>query len=399
MRIAHRQRRHALSGRFDRERDRPSPADHPSPAPSGRVRGARQERQADVGRAAVRRPKPTRIDDVYRARPHRRRAGAASSPRSSRPCSPTSAPPFAIGRSCRPRCARMRRRIEDPEGRAMLEWFADGAMTLLGYEVERPTGQPTETLGLFSIPGAPTDEGGALGAMRYFEARRRRSADGQGRAQVDRPPRRPARPGRRSDPREGQGRGHRRSCRPVDQPGADLARRGSAACCAAGSSSSTRISASIPRAIAARRLRHAVSSLPRDLLVNVSREFAARPGDDGDVARRPARALRCCSVRSILKGQLFTFVWLPREDLNTQRREAIGAMMEKEVGTEITSWSVETRRRQTSRSSATPNISTMTRRRRIRARSTSARQQWCAAGRRRSRRADRASRAAARDAG
>src|SRR5690349_2853226 len=59
--------------------------------------------------------------------------------------------------------------IEDPEGRALLEWFADGAMTLLGYEVERAKGQPTDTLGIFSIPGAPTDEGGALGAMRYFE--------------------------------------------------------------------------------------------------------------------------------------------------------------------------------------------------------------------------------------
>ena len=60
--------------------------------------------------------------------------------------------------------------IEDPEGRALLEWFADGAMTLLGYEVERATGQPTDSLGIFSIPGGPTDEGGALGAIRYFEA-------------------------------------------------------------------------------------------------------------------------------------------------------------------------------------------------------------------------------------
>ena len=28
--------------------------------------------------------------------------------------------------------------IDDPEGRALLNWFADGAMTLLGYHVERP---------------------------------------------------------------------------------------------------------------------------------------------------------------------------------------------------------------------------------------------------------------------
>ena len=42
-------------------------------------------------------------------------------------------------------------------------------MTLLGYEVERPDEAPSNTLGIFSIPGAPTDEGGCLGAMRYFE--------------------------------------------------------------------------------------------------------------------------------------------------------------------------------------------------------------------------------------
>src|SRR3954466_8970220 len=59
--------------------------------------------------------------------------------------------------------------IEDPEGRALLEWFADGAMTLLGYHVEHPYEQPSQALGIFSIPGAPTDEGGCLGAMRYLE--------------------------------------------------------------------------------------------------------------------------------------------------------------------------------------------------------------------------------------
>src|SRR5438105_339991 len=59
--------------------------------------------------------------------------------------------------------------IKDPEGAALLNWFADGAMTLLGYHVERPYEQPSEALGIFSVPGAPTDEGGAFGAMRYLE--------------------------------------------------------------------------------------------------------------------------------------------------------------------------------------------------------------------------------------
>src|SRR5947209_10771796 len=42
-------------------------------------------------------------------------------------------------------------------------------MTLLGYHVERPDGEPTDALGLFRIPGEPTDPGGCLGAMRWLE--------------------------------------------------------------------------------------------------------------------------------------------------------------------------------------------------------------------------------------
>src|SRR4029453_12448601 len=36
-------------------------------------------------------------------------------------------------------------KIEDPEGGALLNWFADGAMTLLGYEAERPGEEPSHT--------------------------------------------------------------------------------------------------------------------------------------------------------------------------------------------------------------------------------------------------------------
>ncbi len=231
-------------------------------------------------------------------------------------------------------------RIEDPEGRAMLEWFADGAMTLLGYEVERATGQPTETLGLFSIPGAPTDEGGALGAMRYFEA----GGDVPLMAKAE----------RKSTVHRGV---------PLDLVVVPIRENGKVTGIGvhAGLWTSQALTWPAeevpllrrrleqldrefgfdPRGHSGKALRHAVSSLPRDLLVNVSWEslrdlvmmamsLADRP--------RPALLL----VRSILRGQLFTFVWLPRDDLNTQRREAIGAMMEETVGTAITSWSVET---------------------------------------------------------
>ena len=38
---------------------------------------------------------------------------------------------------------------------------------------------------------------------------------------------------------------------------------------------------------------------------------------------------------------MFAFVWLPRDELTTARRKSIAQMIEAEVGTEMTSWSVE----------------------------------------------------------
>ena len=231
-------------------------------------------------------------------------------------------------------------KIEQPDGRALLEWFADGAMTLLGYEVERATGQPTDTLGIFSIPGLPTDEGGALGAMRYFEE--------GGQVPLM------AKAERKSSV-------HRRV--PLDLVVVPIREKGKVAGIGvhAGLWTSQALTWPAedvplvrrrleqldkdfgfdPKGHSGKALRHAVSSLPRDLLVSVGwdsvRDLVMMAMS---LADRPRPALLL--VRSILKGQLFTFVWLPKDDLNTQRREAIGAMMESVVGRKITSWSSET---------------------------------------------------------
>lgn len=230
--------------------------------------------------------------------------------------------------------------IDDPEGRALLEWFADGAMTLLGYEVERAKGQPTDTLGIFSIPGAPTDEGGALGAMRYFEA----GGEVPLMAKAER-----------------KSTVHRRV--PLDLVVVPIREKGKVTGIGvhAGLWTSQALGWPVeevpllrkrlsqldkdfgfdPKGHSGKALRHAVSSLPRDLLVNVSwqsvRELVMMAMS---LADRPRPAL--LFVRSILKGQLFTFVWLPRDEHNTQRRETIAAMLEEAVGRKITSWSVET---------------------------------------------------------
>ena len=95
-----------------------------------------------------------------------------------------------------------------------------------------------------------------------------------------------------------------------------------------------------PRGHSGKALRHSVASLPSDLLVNLSvdavRDLVMM---SMSLADRPRPAL--LQVRSILGGHLFSFVWLPREELTTSRRKSIALMLEAEVGTEVTSWSVE----------------------------------------------------------
>ena len=95
-----------------------------------------------------------------------------------------------------------------------------------------------------------------------------------------------------------------------------------------------------PKGHSGKALRHSVASLPRDLVIAIDydslRELVMIAMS---LADRPRPAL--LQVRSILKGQLFTFVWLPREELSTTRRLAIARLLENEVGREITSWSVE----------------------------------------------------------
>ncbi|HEY7005187.1 MAG TPA: NAD-glutamate dehydrogenase domain-containing protein, partial [Sphingomicrobium sp.] len=227
----------------------------------------------------------------------------------------------------------------DEEGAALLNWFADGAMTLLGYHVEKPYQAPSETLGIFSIPGAPTDEGGCFGAMHYLE--------GGGEVPLM------AKAERKSTV-------HRRV--PLDLVVVPIKEKGKVTGIGVHAGLWTSEALRVPpeevpvlrkrliqldedfgfdpKGHSGKALRHAVASLPRDLVIAIDydalRDLVMMAMS---LADRPRPAL--LQVRSILKGQLFTFVWLPREELSTARRLAIGRLLENEVGREITSWSVE----------------------------------------------------------
>jgi glutamate dehydrogenase len=231
------------------------------------------------------------------------------------------------------------KRIADPEGAALLNWFADGAMTLLGYHVEKPYEAPSGSLGIFSVPGAPTDEGGCVDAMNYLAgganaplmAKAERKSTVHRRVPLDLV----VVPFREGDKVTGIGVHAglwtseglrvppenvpvlRQQLKQLDKDfGFD------------------------PKGHSGKALRHAVASLPRDLLITIDHESLRRLVMMAmSLADRPRPAL--LQVRSILKGQLFSFVWLPREQLTTARRTAIATLLEQEIGREITSWSVE----------------------------------------------------------
>lgn len=225
------------------------------------------------------------------------------------------------------------------EGGALLNWFADGAMTLLGYHVEKPYEAPTEALGIFSIPGAPTDEGGCLGAMRYFE----QGGEVPLMAKAER-----------------KSTVHRRV--PLDLVVVPIREGGKVVGIGVHAGLWTSEALRVPpeevpvlrerlnqldrdfgfdpKGHSGKALRHAVASLPRDLVIAIDYDaLRALVMMAMSLADRPRPAL--LQVRSILKGQLFTFVWLPREELSTTRRLAIAALLRNEVGRKITSWSVE----------------------------------------------------------
>jgi glutamate dehydrogenase len=199
--------------------------------------------------------------------------------------------------------------IEDPEGAALLNWFADGAMTLLGYEVERPGEEPSGALGIFSIPGAPTDKGGSVGAIRYFEqggsvpliAKAERKSTVHRRVPLDLV----AVPIRVKGKITGIGvHAGLWTSQALILPTEEvpvLRRRLKELDKAFGFD---------PKGHSGKALRHAVASVPRDLLINLSAESGRELVTMAmSLADRPRPALLL--VRSILKGHLFAFAWLP----------------------------------------------------------------------------------------
>ncbi len=228
--------------------------------------------------------------------------------------------------------------VDDPEGRSLLDWFADGAMTLLGYEVERP-GQPSSRgKGVFRAPSPADEEGGCESAIRYF----REGGQVPLVAKAER-----------------KSTVHRRV--PLDLIAVPIRENGEIEAIGvhAGLWTSQALNAPVeevpllrrhldeleralgfdPKGHSGKALRHAIGSLPHDLLINLDKDSVRELVLTAmSLADRPRSTLLL--VRSTLKGHLFAFVWLPRDELTTRRRVDIGAMIADEAGAKETSWSV-----------------------------------------------------------
>ena len=94
-----------------------------------------------------------------------------------------------------------------------------------------------------------------------------------------------------------------------------------------------------PRGHAGKALAHALNALPRDLTITFSPEGLEHVALVAmSIADRPRPKLAL--VRSGLGRHLFAFAWLPRDELTTARRVAIGDMLAEAAQGRVINWSL-----------------------------------------------------------
>ncbi|MCP3730545.1 NAD-glutamate dehydrogenase [Sphingomonas sp. MG17] len=94
-----------------------------------------------------------------------------------------------------------------------------------------------------------------------------------------------------------------------------------------------------PRGHTGKALAHALTGLPHDLTTGFPAEALEQIALTAmSVTDRPRPKL--VLIRSALGRHLFAFVWLPRDDVSTGRRVAIGEMLERAANASELSWSI-----------------------------------------------------------
>jgi glutamate dehydrogenase len=95
-----------------------------------------------------------------------------------------------------------------------------------------------------------------------------------------------------------------------------------------------------PSGHAGKALGHALATLPRDILISIGPDdLETLTLTAMSIADRPRPKLELVSAP--LDRHLFAFVWLPRDELTTARRVAIGDMLATAASARLLSWSIE----------------------------------------------------------
>ncbi|HET9812008.1 MAG TPA: NAD-glutamate dehydrogenase domain-containing protein [Sphingomicrobium sp.] len=223
----------------------------------------------------------------------------------------------------------------DPESAELLRWLADNNFTLLGHAHAGPDGELDDALGILRNETALWDRGAAEAAVRHLADEERSvlilKAD-------------------RISPV------HRRV--PLDVVMVRLPDGTLSIHTGLWTSEALRTSAQhVPvlrerlkkldkqlgfsaKSHAGKALAHVISTLPHDLLISFDEEeVRAAALTAMSLGDRPRPKLLL--LPGALHRHLYAFVWLPRDDLTTARRRAIGMMLESEIESPISNWSVE----------------------------------------------------------
>ncbi|WP_253201433.1 NAD-glutamate dehydrogenase [Sphingomonas quercus] len=230
--------------------------------------------------------------------------------------------------------------LPDGEGAALMRWFLEGNMTLLGAETQGRDGAAHDALGICRTASvALWSEPARAAAFAYFD----QGGTAPLLVKADR-----------------VATVHRRV--PLDLVVAPVRRDGSVVALSihAGLWTSAALSTKAdrvpvlrqrlaaleekfgfdPRGHAGKALRHTLSVLPHDLLIGFAPQtLEAVALTAMSLTDRPRSKLLL--AEGALGIHLFAFVWLPRDELTTARRVQIGRMLEEAAGAPVSSWSFE----------------------------------------------------------
>jgi glutamate dehydrogenase len=231
-------------------------------------------------------------------------------------------------------------RMPDGEGAALLRWFLDRHFTLLGHQIESPDGSTSSMLGVLRVNHEPLwSDAARTAALAWYQEggdaplilKSDRVATVHRRAPLDLI----VLPVRRGKQIAGlsihAGLWTSAALRAPSEKVPVLRAR------------LTEIEEKFgfdPAGHAGKALRHALSALPHDLLIAFSPAALETVALTAmSLADRPRPKL--VLVAGVLRRHLFAFVWMPRDELSTSRRLAIGELLEQAAGARVANWSLD----------------------------------------------------------